>query len=155
MRKLEKTVAVPAPPTEVWKAWTTEAGVTSFFGPGARIKLVPGGAYEIHFMPDAPEGHRGADGCRVLSFLPRRMLSFTWNAPPDVPTLRARGPLTWVVVEIAKDGAHAKVRLTHLGWRTGADWEAMYAYFDRAWDLVLARLARRFAEGPIDWAADG
>lgn len=152
MRKLEKTVDVPATPAEVWTAWTTEAGVGAFFAPAANIQLRPGGMYEIFFMPDAPAGERGADGCRVLSFLPRRMLSFTWNAPPDVPALRAKGPITWVVVEIGKAGDHAKCRVTHLGWRKGEDWEAMYAYFDRAWDVVLARLVKRFEEGPIDWA---
>ncbi len=154
MRKLEKTVDIPAPPTEVWKAWTTVEGVTSFFAPAANIKLRPTGMYEIFFRPDAPEGERGADGCRVLSFLPKRMLSFTWNAPPSIPTLRAKGPMTWVVIEIGKFEGHSKVRLTHLGWRQGEDWEAMYAYFDHAWDLVLARLAKRFAEGPIDWTAE-
>jgi len=27
-----------------------------------------------------------------------------------------------------------------------------HAYFDKAWDYVLANLAKRFAEGPIDWS---
>ena len=29
--------------------------------------------------------------------------------------------------------------------------EQVYAYFTRAWQIVLGRLERRFAVGPIDW----
>ena len=39
-------------------------------------------AYELHFLEDAPEGRRGSESCRVLAFVPERLLSFTWNAPP-------------------------------------------------------------------------
>ena len=45
------------------------------------------------------------------------------------------------------------VRLTHLGFGEGDEWDAVFAYFERAWGTVLRRLARRFVSGPIDWEA--
>ena len=36
-------IDVPAPLTEVWRAWTTEEGVESFFAPECNIDLRPGG----------------------------------------------------------------------------------------------------------------
>ena len=44
------------------------------------------------------------------------------------------------------------MRFTSIGWGTGDEWVKAHAYFDKAWDQVLANLAKRFAEGPIDWS---
>ena len=141
-----KEVMVDAPPARVWDAWTTTAGVKTFFAPDLRI----GGAYELYFVPTAPAGTRGSEGCKILSFLPRSMLSFSWNAPPKFPGLR--GKKTWVVVELQPAGkGKTRVRVTHLGWKRGKNWHKVNAYFQRAWGVVTKRLQRRFKEGPVDW----
>ena len=153
-RVIRKEVKVNAPIEKVWNAWTTKDGATTFFAPKAKIELTPGGPYELFFDLQAPEGSRGGEGCRVLSFLPMEMLSFEWNAPPEFPGVRKQQMQkhTWVVVQfspLAKD--QVKVRLTHLGWREGEEWEKVFQYFSRAWDVVLGRLERMFLVGPIDW----
>ncbi|MHB8867632.1 MAG: SRPBCC family protein [Thermoleophilia bacterium] len=152
-RDIAKEVVVAASRADVWLAWTTCEGVGSFFGQGARIELEPGGAYEIYFDLDAPPGSRGSEGMRVLSYLPEEMLSFEWNAPPRFPEARVGHERTWVVVRLddAQEADATRVRLTHLGWREGGQWEQVREYFDRAWDTVLARLVQRFASGPLDW----
>ena len=33
------------------------------------------------------------------------------------------------------------------------EWDAGFAYFERAWDVVCERLRRRFEHGPLDWAS--
>jgi len=153
-KRIEKEVVVKATLAEVWHAWTTEEGVRTFFAPAAKVELRIGGAYEMYFVPDAPAGQRGGEGLKVLSYLPMEMLSFDWSFPPSIPSLRDAGARTWVVVTFAAAGpGQVRVRLTHLGWREGEDWERGYAYFQHAWDTVLARLERRFASGPIDWSA--
>ncbi len=48
--------------------------------------------------------------------------------------------------------ASTLVRLTHLGWQDGDEWDQVYEYFESAWWTVLTRLRERFARGPIDWA---
>jgi len=48
----------------------------------------------------------------------------------------------------------AKIQLTliHLGWREGEEWEKVFQYFLRAWDIVLGRLERVFlTREPINW----
>jgi len=83
------------------------------------------------------------------------ILSFEWNAPPEFPEVRKQQMKkhTWVVLQfypVARD--QTKVRLTHLGWREGEEWEKVFQYFLRAWDIVLGRLERVFSTGkPIDW----
>ena len=70
-------IDVPAPLTEVWRAWTTEEGVESFFAPECNIDLRPGGAYEMFFDLDAGHGNRGGEGMIVMAVQPQRMLAFT------------------------------------------------------------------------------
>jgi len=150
MRAIHQEALVPAPPGEVWAAWTSTAGVTTFFAPAAKIELRPGGAYELYFDPTGAEGLRGSEGMRVLAFVPGEMLSFEWNAPPHLPEVRREK--TWVVLRFAPAGVgQTRVTLDHLGWRDGAQWDQAFDYFTRAWDVVLGRLVKRFQDGPATW----
>jgi len=150
-RAIRKEIVVNASVSQVWEAWTTAEGAVTFFAPKANIELAKGGSYELLFDLEAPEGSRGGEGLKILSFLPEEMLSFEWNAPTLYPTVR--GQRTWVVVQFFPCG-HNKVgvRLTHLGWKEGEEWNKVFQYFKRAWDIVLGRLQHRFATGPIDWS---
>ena len=150
-RILRADMVVEAPVEQVWSAWATDDGVRTFFAPGSRIEPRVDGAYEILFFPDAPPGRRGAEGARLLVLEPPTRIAFTWDAPPELP--RIRGQRTIVYVDLARvDERRTRLRFTHLGWGTGADWDKAYEYFDRAWNVVvLPRLRERFVHGPIDW----
>jgi len=141
-RVIRKEVKVKAALEKVRSAWTTNEGAVKFFAPKAIIELTPGGRYEMYFLLEAPKGSRGREDCRVLSFLPMEMLSFEWSAPPEFPNVRKEQMKkhTWIVVQfypIERD--QTKVRLTHLGWREGEEWEKVFQYFMCAWDIVLGR----------------
>jgi uncharacterized protein YndB with AHSA1/START domain len=150
-KQLIKTVNVAANPDEVWRAWTTVEGIKTFFGPEARVELRPGGPYEIYFDIEQPEGLKGSEGCKVLSFVPSRMLSFTWGAPPKFPRAR-KETAQWVVLFFEPSGDGTLVTLIELGWKDGEESDAVYQYFDRAWVTVLSLLARSFSTGPADWS---
>jgi len=142
-RELRHERVIPRPRAEVWTLWATAEGVTRWLVDQAKIELRPGGLYEVYFLLAAPEGSRGSETCRVLSFLPERMLSFTWNAPPHLA--RTRHLHTWVVVELADAPGGTRVTLTHSGWpRSGLasepQWEETFSYFDRAWPKALDAL---------------
>ena len=123
---------------EVWWKWTTNEGLLSFFGSDNKIELKLGGAFEIYFLMDNPVGLKGAEGCKIISYLPEKMLSFTWNAPPEYPKIRNHKHKTWVVVNfksIQKD--KTEIVLNHLGWLKDKEWDEVYSYFDTAWERVL------------------
>lgn len=150
-RVIQLEEIIEAPAAEVWTAWTTVAGLRTFLAPDAVIDVRPGGTWEIRFLPEAPEGSRGSEGCRVLAVSKGRDLTFEWNFVPGSPI---RHEKTRVTVEIHPFGAsQCHVVLLQEGWREGPDWDAGFEYFSRAWSLVLARLERSFREGPIDWVA--
>jgi uncharacterized protein YndB with AHSA1/START domain/predicted enzyme related to lactoylglutathione lyase len=146
-RVIVKEARVRATPEDAWSRWTSSEGMARWWAKDTRIELRPGGFFELYFLAEATRGSKGSEGCRVLSYLPGRMLSFTWNAPPHLPTTRERR--TWVVVEFAPEGDGTRVRLSHLGWPEQgwdlAEWQATYDYFDEAWGAVMARFEQHFA----------
>jgi uncharacterized protein YndB with AHSA1/START domain len=141
---------VRATPAEVWNAWTTSAGIQSFFAPEAVVDAKPDGAFDLHFDPYAKPGLKGADNMRFLSLQKDRLVSFTWNAPPHLPEARTQRTVVIVRMEPVND-KETRVRLTHTGWGDGGEWDKAYDYFDSAWGRVLANLQKRFVDGPIDW----
>lgn len=141
IRSFVKEAYIPAPSAAVWAAWTEPEAWRRLWGPQSqgRFDLAVGGAYEWLF-----DGSIGGNGDQVLSYIPGRMLSFSWNAPPSQPVTRLAR--TWVVVELEPVEANAtRVRLTHLGFGDGPQWDETYAYFDHAWERVLALMAARLA----------
>ena len=149
-RAIDKEIVVAATPEQVWNAWTTREGITSFFAPDARIEARVGGAFAIYINPMAEPGQKGADDMRFMALQPPRMLSFDWNAPPHLPQVREQR--TFVVVRIQPvSEKETRVTLHHTGWGDGGEWDKAYAYFDRAWGNVLGSLKKRFDSGPVDW----
>jgi uncharacterized protein YndB with AHSA1/START domain len=151
-RSIDHETVVAAPIDAVWAAWTSKAGIESFFAPEAEIEPKVGGAFHIHMDPLAEPGLKGADDMRFMALQAPTMLSFDWNAPPSQPETRKQR--TFVVVRLADiDGKSTRVTIHHTGWGIGADWDRTFAYFDRAWGFVLGNLKSRFETGPYDWTA--
>ena len=142
-KKILKTVEIPLSVKEAWRKWTTHEGLLTFFGEDNKIELFPGGAFEIYFLMDQPYGLRGSEGCKILSFLPEKMLSFTWNAPPSIPQIRKSEYKTWVIVEFNSiNKSNTEIILTHYGWPEDISWDSTYRYFDKAWESVLLWLQK-------------
>ena len=140
-KQIIKSTIVAADINHVWQKWTTHEGLKTFFGVDNKIELRPGGPYEIYFLLENPPGTRGGEGNQVLSFLPREMLSFSWNAPPSIPEIRNHAHRTWVVVVFRELGPlKTEVTLKHVGWLDGEKWDETIAYFEKAWDIVLNSL---------------
>lgn len=137
----QKTIALSI--KDIWIKWSTHEGLKTFFGTDNKIELMPKGAFEIYFLMQSPVGFRGSEGCEILAFIPERMLSFTWNVPPQFEELRRLGALQWVVVEFESITANStKIQLTHLGWPQEEKWDIVIEYFDKAWNFVLDNLEK-------------
>jgi uncharacterized protein YndB with AHSA1/START domain len=149
-RSIENQILVPAGIDPVWEAWTTPAGLKSFFAPDANVELRVDGPFELFINPLDEPGRKGADGMRILAIQEKKMLAFTWNAPPSLP--EARQQRTHVVVRFeVKDANTTLVTLHHDGWGDGGEWDKAFNYFTAAWPNVLGNLKKRFETGPIDW----
>jgi uncharacterized protein YndB with AHSA1/START domain len=147
-RAVRVEATIKAPVIEVWRVWTTSQRAEEFFAEKANIRLAIGGPYEIQFDPK--DERSGTKGLKILSYAPEEMISFQWNAPPEMPDVRNGG--TWVVVQMRPEGTdRTHVTVTHFGWKEGAEWDRAFEHFTRGWGGLMKRLERRFTDGPIDW----
>src|SRR5262245_44648229 len=101
-RYVDKEARVKAPVDAVWQAWTTTEGIKTFFAPDGKVEARVDGPFEIYFNPLAQPGMKGADGMRFLALQDRKMITFTWNAPPHLPEARAQR--TYVTVRFKPAG---------------------------------------------------
>jgi uncharacterized protein YndB with AHSA1/START domain len=147
-REVRVEATIDAPVSEIWRLWTTSEGAEEFFAQKANIRLEIGGPYEIQFDPK--DETSGTKGLKVLSYAPKEIISFQWNAPTEYPEVRNGG--TWVVVQMRPERAsRTHVIVMHLGWRQGPEWDRAYDHFVQGWGDLMKRLERRVIHGPIDW----
>jgi uncharacterized protein YndB with AHSA1/START domain/predicted enzyme related to lactoylglutathione lyase len=148
-RRIDRETTIPVEPDAAYAMWTSSAAIARWLVPESRVELRIGGAYELIFLPPEMAPTRGSEGCRILSYLPGEMLSFTWNAPPELPATRDLRTIVVVRFDPARGGT--RVRLTHHGWPEqgweGDDgqWPATFAYFEVAWTRVIEALEGHFA----------
>ncbi len=145
VRSFVKTATIGAPVEKVYESWTEGAAFVATYASSnadlsAEIDLAIGGSYEWLW-----DGVTGSNGCQILSYIPNRMISFSWNAPPSQPESRAKR--TWVVVEFeAVDKGSTRLTLTHLGFGASAHWQETFDYFSAAWLHVLTQFKRTLAD---------
>ncbi len=149
-RTITKEAVVPAGISDVWKAWTTKEGIQSFFAPECNIEYKLFGRYEMIFLPDAKRGSQGGEGNIILAIEFEKMLSFCWNAPPQIPEVRNQR--TFVTLKFEKAGENeTQVHFCQAGWGDSEEWDKAYDYFDKAWDRVFTSLITRFKKGSVNW----
>jgi uncharacterized protein YndB with AHSA1/START domain len=136
-------ITVPAPISEVWKAFATSDGLSTWLTPGAVVDLREGGEWTAHF----PGGSTG--GGTILSFVPEKELTISALAPDRFPTVRATR--TRAKFSFEAKGDSTIVRLTQTGWKEGEEWAKAYEYLTVGNAQLLATLHHRFVSGPIDW----
>jgi uncharacterized protein YndB with AHSA1/START domain len=136
-------VTVPATQAEVWKAFTTSEGLSTWLTPGAVVDLREGGEWTAHY----PGGHTG--GGTIVSFVPMREMTLRAMAPEQFPHVREER--TKAKFEFVPQGNVTLVRLTQTGWKTGEEWDNAYEYLAKGNPELFEQLRRRFVSGPIDW----
>lgn len=137
-------VTVPAKIGEVWKAFTTSDGLSTWLTPNAVVDLREGGEWTAKF----PGGSTG--GGTILSFMPEKELVLSALAPDRFPAVRAAR--TRAKFSFEAKGDATVVRLTQTGWKEGEEWVRAYEYLTVGNAQLLATLHHRFVSGPIDWS---
>jgi uncharacterized protein YndB with AHSA1/START domain len=136
-------VVIPASQSEVWNAFTTSEGLSTWLTPNAVVDLRNGGEWTAHY----PGGHTG--GGTILGFTPQGELTLSAMAPEQFPNVRAAR--TTAKFQFIPEGAKTRVRLTQTGWKNGEEWDKAYDYLATGNAQLLWTLHRRFVDGPIDW----
>ena len=143
-KMLRVEITVPASRADVWKAFSTSEGLSTWLAPNSNVELEPGGEWMVHF----PGGSTG--GGNIVSFVPGKEIVIKALAPDQFPTVRAQR--TTARFELEDHGKGTLVRLTQTGWQDGDEWDRAYEYLTAGNAQLMATLHRRFVSGPIDWS---
>jgi uncharacterized protein YndB with AHSA1/START domain len=151
-RVLQLSAVVQAPPQQVWEAFVTDAGWTSWASPVGFVELKIGGAIESSYSPDARKGDPNNIINRIEAYVPGRLLVIrNVQAPAGFPGAEAFGK-TVTVLEFTPQGAGAtRVVLSNIGYGQGADFDTVYGHFEWGNAYALDGLQRRFRDGPVNW----
>lgn len=140
-KQIVKAQIINRPLSKIWWQWTTSEGLKTFFAEDNKMELRILGPFEIYFLTENSYGLKGSEGCKIISYVPERQLVFTWNAPPQYPDIRNSDYQTWVLVDFEECSANeTKVTITHAGWPEDDNWQPVFDYFDKAWQIVLTSL---------------
>jgi uncharacterized protein YndB with AHSA1/START domain len=142
-KSLILTITVPAPRNEVWKAFATSEGLSTWLTPNAVVDLRPGGEWTAHY----PGGKTG--GGTILSFVPEKEIVISAMAPEQFPTVRSTR--TRARFRFQSRGNSTMVELEQTGGQQGEEWDKAYEYLFAGNAELLATLHHRFVNGPIDW----
>ncbi len=142
-KMLRIDITVPAARAEVWKAFSTSEGLSSWLAPNSVVDLRRGGDWMVHF----PGGSTG--GGTIESFVPQQEIVIAALAPDQFPTVRAQR--TTARFELEDRSAGTLVRLTQTGWKDGDEWDRAYEYLTAGNAELMATLHKRFVSGPIKW----
>ncbi|MBK8096942.1 MAG: SRPBCC domain-containing protein [Planctomycetes bacterium] len=152
-RTIRHTAEIDATPAELFALWTTTAGVRIVFpGADATIEGMVGGAFTVKFAPHIdPDGQAlGTAGCKILELEQDRRLVFQWKGRPDFPVMNVEPLPTAVTLTFAAlADDRCRLELAHGGFGHGKEWDAGFAYFDKAWRGVLDALIERHARQPV------
>jgi uncharacterized protein YndB with AHSA1/START domain len=134
--RIERTVRLARPPSEVWPALTTSEGLSAWFGEHATIDLRPGGAASMTF----------AGGMTVEMRVERveepSVFAYTWRLP-DLPDDDPRR--TYVEFTLESDGSGTVLRVTESGFAQLPfdSRRETYRSHDEGWSRELAELVDR------------
>jgi uncharacterized protein YndB with AHSA1/START domain len=146
-RTLVHEAVIAAPVAEVWDAFTTAEGFTSWAVPLAEIDLRVGGAIRSNYNPNGTIGDAGTIVNEILAFEPQRMISLrNVKAPDGFPNAELFSK-TWSVIYFSpvddlRDRTH--IRLVGMGYGEGGAWDDLYTFFKAGNAQVLDALRKKF-----------
>lgn len=142
-KALKFEVMVPAKPADVWTAFSTSEGLSTWLWRDCTVDLKAGGEWTVHY----PGGATG--GGSIVSFKPGRQIVIHAMAPEKFPEVRKIG--TTAVFDIEPAGAETRVTLTQTGWKEGKEWDDAYDYLAVGNSQLMSQLHTRFVRGPLKW----
>jgi uncharacterized protein YndB with AHSA1/START domain len=152
-RSLQLAITVPATPHEVFQAFATSEGFSSWAVPVAKVDLRVGGLIESSYDARAKIGDPNNIKNAILGYVPDRLLIIrNVQAPAGFADPELFGK-TVTMIEFQPVGPKAtRVMLTNAGYGQGERWSTLFGHFEWGNAYTLEKLKERFEKGPTDWA---
>lgn len=134
---------VNAPVAEVWRAWTTTAGLEAWLAPHADIDLRIDGLMRSNYDPRGTLGDQGTIENRVLAYEPERMLSIRVARAPEKFPFKARVGEMWTVLYFTPtpEGG-TNLRIVGLGFGSDEESQRMRTFFEQGNAYTLTQIQK-------------
>jgi uncharacterized protein YndB with AHSA1/START domain len=152
-RALQLSIDVNASVHEVYAAFTTTAGFTSWAVPLAKVDLRIGGYIEASYDGDSKLGDPRNIRNQIVAYVPDRWLVLhNVQAPPEFADPEYFGRTVTMIEFVALGSTRTHVTLTNAGYGPGEQFDRVYRHFDWGDAYTLEELKKRFSQGPVNWA---
>lgn len=153
-RSLQLSVDVPAPAHDVFAAFTTSEGFSSWAVPVAKIDFRVGGMIEASYNPHAKMGDPDNIKNAIVAYIPDRFLIIRNVQAPAGFVDSSLFQKTVTMIELVPlDAKSTRVTLTNAGYGPGPGFADVFSHFEWGDAYTLHELRARFINGPVDWAA--
>ena len=131
---LSQSFVVEAPVKDVWDAYVTEEGWTSWSSPHASIDLRPGGTIRTHYGEDAKVGDPGTITLHIVNYVPERVLTLRAEMADHFPDIMKEddGNLMEVTLFEPLDENRTRVTSHGVGYRDLPEYRKLIEYFQPA-----------------------
>ena len=145
-RVLRIECLIPAPPPEVWKAFSTEAGLKKWMAPVVALDLRTGGTLSTHYDTNATIGSPGTIRLGIVHYLEGELIAFKINLNDSFsPKARAEDRNLQEIVQLVPcPGGATRVIASMVGWGTGKEWDETYNFFARGNAWTCQKLVESF-----------
>jgi len=153
-RSLQLSIDVPAPAHEVFAAFSTSDGFSSWAVPVAKIDFRIGGMIEASYNAHAKIGDPNNIKNAIVAYIPDRLLVIRNTQAPAGFVDSSLFQKTVTMIEFAPLAAKTtRVTITNAGYGPGAGFADVFSHFEWGNAYTLHELRARFINGPVDWAA--
>ncbi len=153
-RAIQLSIDVPAAVHDVYAAYTTNEGFSSWAVPVTQIELRVGGIMESSYDANARIGDADNIRNQIVAYVPERLLVIrNVQAPSNLQHADLFQRTVTVIEFAAVDSSHTRVTMTNAGYGAGDAFAQLYRNFEWGDAYSLAELRKRFEHGPVDWSA--
>jgi uncharacterized protein YndB with AHSA1/START domain len=153
-RAIQLSIDVPAAVHDVYAAFTTTEGFSSWAVPVTQVELRVGGIMESSYDAHARIGDPNNIRNQIVAYVPERLLVIrNVQAPPNLSNAELFQRTVSVIEFAAVDRGHTRVTMTNAGYGAGEEFASLYRNFEWGDAYYLAELRKRFERGPVDWSA--
>jgi uncharacterized protein YndB with AHSA1/START domain len=153
-RAIQLSIDVPAAVHDVYAAYTTTAGFSSWAVPVTQVELRIGGMMESSYDVNARIGDQNNIRNQIVAYVPERLVVIrNVHAPSTLPDAELFQRTVTVIEFAAADHDHTRVTMTNAGYGAGEGFARLYRNFEWGDAYSLAQLRLRFERGPVDWSA--
>lgn len=138
MAAIRHQINVATNPRAVWRALTTEEGITGWWVDKARVDARPGG--RIVLTSEGEDGTPLEERGMFHEVRPTRKIEIAWDSNSPAATKGTR-----IEFQVARDGDETRVHVVHSGGAIEED-EALRKTLDDSWRQALQSL-RQSLEG--------